>query len=172
MKRGITFLLLVLLIAIESSGQIPKSALSLWLMADKGVQLNNNKVILWKDYSGNNHHASSMLSNAPVLVPSQLNGLPIIRFNGLNNSIETISFQSFPNKRGTISIVAKVNGEGKTSGAGYGTLVSTYFNKGITWQFGTTKELAIYYDGVGTAGFPVATIPKKKMVNNNHFKKF
>ena len=117
---------------------------------------------MWKDQSGNNHHAAAVASNAPVLVTDQLNKLPVIRFNGLDNSIETIPFQTFPEKRGTISLVVKLNGPGKTSGAGYGTLVSTYFNKGITWQFGATKQLAVYYDGVGTEGFPVATIPERK----------
>ena len=162
MKIFISLLHLTVIFVIEASGQIPSGALSLWLKADQGPQLNNNKVIVWKDQSGNKHDAVSLSSNAPLLVPSQLNGLPCIRFNGLDNSIETVPFQTFPNKRGTISMVIKVNGEGKTSGAGYGTLISTYFNKGITWQFGVIKELAVYYDGVGTDGFPVASIPERK----------
>lgn len=162
MKTVIPLLLLTVLFAIQSTGQIPASALSLWLKADKGIEGNNYKVISWSDQSGNNHHASSISSNAPLLIPSQLNGLPCIRFNGLDNSIETVPFQTFPNKRGTISMVVKINGDGKTSGGGYGTLVSTYFNKGITWQFGVMKELAIYYDGVGGEGFPVATVPESK----------
>lgn len=162
MKSVISLLHLTVIFVIEVTGQIPSTALSLWLKADMGVQLNNNKVITWNDQSGNKHHASSVPSNTPLLITSQLNGLPCIRFNGLDNSIETVPFQTFPNKRGTISMVVKVNGEGKTSGAGYGTLISTYFNMGITWQFGVVKELAVYYDGVGTDGFPVAAIPEKK----------
>jgi signal transduction histidine kinase len=162
MKIIIPLLLSAVLFAVDSAGQIPKMGLSLWLKADKGVELNNDKVISWKDQSGNNHHASSLSANAPLLIPDQINDLPIIQFNGLDNSIETIPFQTFPEKRGSISIVVKVNGEGKTSGAGYGTLVSTYFNEGVTWQFGVMNELAVYYDGVGTEGFPVATIPQRK----------
>ncbi len=162
MQRVAYLILLIGLFFIKSFGQIPSTALSLWLKTDKGVELNNNKVVLWKDQSGNNHHASSLLVNSPLLVPDQVNGLPAIRFNGLDNSIETSAFQTFPNKRGTISMVVKINGDGKTSGGGYGTLVSTYFNKGVTWQFGVMKELAIYYDGVGTEGFPVVKVPEKK----------
>ena len=162
MQRVAYLLLLTGLFFIKSFGQIPSSGLSLWLKTDEGVELNNNKVILWKDQSGNNRHASSLLVNSPLLVSDQLNGLPTIRFNGVDNSIETSAFQTFANKRGTISIVVKINGDGKTSGGGYGTLVSTYFNKGVTWQFGVIKELAIYYDGVGTEGFPVVEVPEKK----------
>ncbi len=163
MIHRVTYLLLLtVLFVTETIGQLPSDALSLWLKADKDVQSKNDKIVEWKDQSGNNHHASSSLINSPLLMPNQVNGLPAIRFNGLDNSIETSPFQTFPNKRGTISIVVKINGDSKTSGGGYGTLVSTYFNKGVTWQFGVMKELAIYYDGVGTEGFPVAEVPEKK----------
>jgi signal transduction histidine kinase len=162
MKRRACLFILTALILKGAAGQVSTEGLSLWLMADKGVQLNNDKLTLWKDQSGNNHHASALLVNSPLLAPNQLNGLPSIRFNGMDNSIETVPFQTFPQKRGTISIVLKINGDGKTSGGGYNTLVSTYFNQGVTWQFGVMKELAIYYDGVGTDGFPVAEVPERK----------
>ena len=113
MKIFISLLHLTVILVIEATGQIPSDALSLWLKADNGVQLNNNKVIAWNDQSGNKHDATSLSSNAPLLTPSQLNGLPCIRFNGLDNSIETVPFQTFPGKRGTISMVIKLMGKGK-----------------------------------------------------------
>ena len=113
MKIFISLLHLTVIFVIEATGQIPSDALSLWLKADNGVQLNNNKVIAWNDQSGNKHDATSLSSNAPLLTPSQLNGLPCIRFNGLDNSIETVPFQTFPSKRGTISMVIKLMGKGK-----------------------------------------------------------
>lgn len=70
--------------------------------------------------------------------------------------METVPFQTFPDKRGTVIVALKVAGPGATSGKGYGTFVSTYFNKGVTWQFGAQGPVSIYYDGVGSSGFPVA----------------
>lgn len=142
--------------AAKLSAQIPVEGLSLWLKADKEVIASGTAVREWKDQSGNNFHAVSTSVNPPQLVLNELNGLPVIRFNGLDNAMETVPFQTFPNKRGTIIVALKVAGLSATAGKGYGTFVSTYFNKGITWQFGAQGSLGIYYDGVGSSGFPVA----------------
>ena len=143
-------------LAISLLAQIPTDSLSLWLKADKGVVVSGTNVKEWKDQSGNNFHAATTSVTPPQLVSNELNGLPVIRFNGLDNAMETVSFQTFPNKRGTVIVVVKVRGLGSTSGVGYGTFVSTYYNKGITWQMGSKGPLSIYYDGEGSSGFPVA----------------
>ncbi len=136
--------------------QIPTKDLSLWLRADKTVLASDGKVSGWQDQSGNNYNATTTSVNPPLLVLNELNGHPVIRFNGLDNSMQTVPFQTFPAKRGTVIVVLKVKGPGSTSGVGYGTFVSTYFNKGITWQLGAKGPVSIYYDGVGSSGFPVA----------------
>ena len=136
--------------------QIPKENLALWLKADKGVILSGTNVKVWQDQSGHNFHATTTSVTAPQFIANELNGLPVMRFNGVDNAMETVPFQTFPNKRGTVIVALKVSGLGYTSGKGYGTFVSTYFNKGITWQFGAQGPVSIYYDGVGSSGFPIA----------------
>jgi len=63
----------------------------LWLKADIGVTLNGSTVSVWTDQSGNNNNAiQSNPSNQPLLVTGALNGLPVLRFDGLND------FMDFP----------------------------------------------------------------------------
>ncbi|MDP4266265.1 MAG: PKD domain-containing protein [Bacteroidota bacterium] len=77
--------------------------LYLWLRSDLGVKTLNNKVIEWKDQSGNNYHAQSDTLYSPDIKYNVLNYLPSIRFNGINefligsviNGIDTNSFSLF-----------------------------------------------------------------------------
>jgi len=57
------------------------TGLRLWLRADAGVPSYYGD--LWLDQSGNNNHASQTLGTAiPRLVPNEVNGLPVMRFDG------------------------------------------------------------------------------------------
>lgn len=138
--------------------QIPQESLDLWFKSDTGVLQTNNHVTGWKDLSG--HHRDAVVSSTvtPEWVPDQLNGFPVLRFGGKDIVMQTIPFRSFSEKRGSIFMVVRINGPSHTSGGGVNTLVSTYFGKGITWQFCATPDLYVYYDGVGSEGFPLAAI--------------
>ena len=153
------FYITIVLQPICLIAQIPKQDLLIWLKSDSVKVDKNNKVIKWIDQSGNQNNAkSSSALNPPTFVPDELNNFPVIRFNGINESLETDKLQTFPNKRGTIIVVSKFFGPGKSSSGGTNTFVSTYFGKKITWQLCTVNELCVYYDGVGADGTPVAAL--------------
>ncbi len=62
--------------------------LQLWLKADAGVVLNGSKVSAWLDQSGNGNNAfESDTSRQPVLANNELNGKPVIRFDGVNDRL-------------------------------------------------------------------------------------
>ena len=60
----------------------------LWLSADRNITLNGNNVSVWGDRSGNGYDASqSTPANQPLYVPNALNGKPVLRFDGTNDSL-------------------------------------------------------------------------------------
>lgn len=130
-----------------SRAQIPVDALSLWLRADSGLTLKGTDVQSWTDLSNHKHDAKTVTPNFPQLIPNQLNGYPAVRFNGKNTGMKTMAFETFPGKRGALFMVVKINGQSKTSGAGYSNFISTYYGNGFTWQFGATESGFSYYDG-------------------------
>jgi len=154
-------LLLLLLITVRyGTAQVPANGLSLWLQADKGTTLRQDSLLTWADQGSEKHDAFSRTSNLPLLVPNALNGLPAVRFNGMNNGMETPPFMTFPNKRGTIFMVVKINGRSSTSGVGVGNLVSTFHGNGTIWQFCASPARFSYFDGTGAEGFQVsASLP-------------
>jgi signal transduction histidine kinase len=161
MKRTIVLFLAGTLMK-DLTGQIPLNGLGIWLKTGTAVKTQGTDVILWDDESGNHHNAFSILNDSydpPQLVSNALNNFPVVHFNGSNNGMETPAFATFPKKRGTIIIVAKINGRSATSGVGLGNLVCTYHGKGVVWQFGASPDKYAYYDGVGGEGFPVQSAP-------------
>ncbi len=142
------------------SGQVPPTGLSLWLRADRGIGAQGSNVLSWEDQSSNKCNAVTRTSVYPLLIGRGANGLPSIRFDGSNNGMETTPFSSFPNKRGTIFIVVKINGRSNTSGVGVGNLVSTFHGKGVIWQFCASPTKYSFFDGNGAEGFPIsASVP-------------
>jgi hypothetical protein len=89
---------------------IPSDGLQLWLKADAGVIINNSTVSRWIDQSGNgNDLVEYNTSRQPIIVNNELNGLPVIRFDGDNDrlgftgskSMNKVSlFMVFKNKSG------------------------------------------------------------------------
>ncbi|MBL8000497.1 MAG: LamG domain-containing protein, partial [Flavobacteriales bacterium] len=141
-------------------GQIPAGDLDLWLRSDAGVQTSGSSVTQWDDQSGNARHATPSYGVPPLLVPNQVNGLPVLRFNGTNNGLATPAFTAFPNKRGCMFVVVKINGPSFTSGGGFSHICGTWYSpSGTTMEFGATTANYGYFDGVGTVGFNVAPLP-------------
>ncbi|MHB9022786.1 MAG: Ig-like domain-containing protein [Armatimonadota bacterium] len=62
--------------------------MTLWLKADAGVTYDgSNKVSAWADQSGQGHNLAQGTANLqPVYTTGILNGLPVVRFDGVNNS--------------------------------------------------------------------------------------
>jgi PKD repeat protein len=64
--------------------------LLLWLKADSGIEMNGNGVEQWLDQSGNNYHANQLLTiRQPILADSILNHLPVVRFDGVNDYLQS-----------------------------------------------------------------------------------
>lgn len=62
------------------------SGLKLWLRSDLGITLNGSTVSAWADQSGNSNHVSqATAANQPTYVTNQLNGQPILDFDGTND---------------------------------------------------------------------------------------
>jgi len=60
--------------------------LKLWLKSDAGVTLNGSNVSKWSDLSGNgNDCIQGTTVSQPLLVANQLNGYPVLRFDGIND---------------------------------------------------------------------------------------
>jgi signal transduction histidine kinase len=156
-KLPVAFLVCILF-STAVQGQIPLDRLDLWLKSDTGVVMSGSRIVGWKDQSGHHRDAAVSSEVSPELVPNQLHGFPVLRFTGKDITMQTIPFRSFSDKRGSIFMVFRLNGPSYTSGGGVSTLVSTYFGDGITWQLSATPDLYVYYDGVGSEGFPLAAL--------------
>lgn len=66
----------------------PTGDLTLWLRSDLGVTTSDAGVALWKDQSpGANDFAQADGKSQPTRVASGLNGLPLIQFDGLDDSL-------------------------------------------------------------------------------------
>jgi len=78
-------------LTIAATEPIPLPAVSnlrLWLRADKGLTENGGVVSTWADQSGNfNSAAQPIESQRPTLVTDGLNGRPVLRFDGADDSL-------------------------------------------------------------------------------------
>ncbi|NOK58821.1 MAG: hypothetical protein GFH27_549301n151 [Chloroflexi bacterium AL-W] len=83
--------------ALLNADPVPTQDLGLWLKADAGVTLDGAAVISWADQSGNGRDASqSTGAHQPTLVPNALNGLPALRFDGVEDFLTfTYSINDF-----------------------------------------------------------------------------
>ena len=140
-------------LASTAFAQLPPGGLQLWLKADVGVVVKQDSVLEWKDQSGNHYDAVLSTPFSPKHVFDSRRGIKAIRFDGHETGLMTRPFRSFPNKRGTVVVVARVNGPSSTSGIGAGSLVSTYHGEGNTWQMAANADKYMFYDGVGKQGY-------------------
>lgn len=127
---------------------IPLANLKLWLKADAGVTLNGSNVSLWSDQSGSGNNASQGVAiNQPTYVTNQLNGNPILRFDGNDYlscgdvlDLGTHGYSMFVVYNKTSGVNANIVGKTKFDGIpgeySLGSLgvtdYSSYLNVGIT----------------------------------------
>lgn len=130
---------------------IPGGAV-LWLDAARGVEINQSLVTGWKDFSGQAHHAVTRTWKGPTPGLDSQRRIPFVHFDGFDNGMETPAMVSFPKKRGTLSVVARVRGRSKTSGVGMGNFLATYHGKGHVWQWGVMDSKVMFYDGISNSG--------------------
>jgi len=76
--------------SVGAQGSLPNvtsGTLKLWLKADAGVVLQNNRVSQWQDQSGGNHHCSQADTNMqPSLLTGAANGQPVLHFDGIQTT--------------------------------------------------------------------------------------
>jgi hypothetical protein len=80
---GTSGALLTLTYAIDPTANFSREHLSLWLRAENGVSVTGSNVTSWLDYSGNNNNAvQATTTYQPTLQSNQINGKPVVRFDG------------------------------------------------------------------------------------------
>ncbi|MBP8042486.1 MAG: PKD domain-containing protein, partial [Bacteroidales bacterium] len=134
------------------------SGLSLWLKADAGPLLNGSNVFQWNDYSGNSNNAvQSIVVSQPMLVSDALNGLPVVRFDGVN---DFIGGDTIPNIDTTsISVFVVANGAPGASANLYGMFnINAYTNGFCLDRQGWDGKLSIYNNG-NIVYTPSGTLP-------------
>ncbi|MEY3499331.1 MAG: hypothetical protein RL308_1000, partial [Bacteroidota bacterium] len=124
--------------------------LKLWLRSDSLV-LNGNKVVQWTDLSGNNNHISQAdVSKQPSFIANQINGYPIVSFDGINDNLKNIFSQTY-NTEVTIFIVMRNNSSSPVfiydGGTNYLSMI--YVNNNLYIQSGNPN---IFYSKI--APFP------------------
>ena len=132
----------------EGSSPWPEAPFSFglrgWYRADLGAAANaSGKVSQWTDLSGNgNHGAQTEPLYWPASVAAQMNGRPVLRFNGANNYFNLPDMMAGATS-GEIFVVARLkdfsnNYSGLVHfGTGYGTIYSV---GGVWNDFGTNDE--------------------------------
>ena len=69
--------------------------LTLWLKADAGVTITGSGVSTWSDQSVVGHHANQTTDGyRPLVVSNALAGKPVIRFDGVNDSMSVAANSS------------------------------------------------------------------------------
>lgn len=66
------------------------SNVQVWLRADQGIILNGSNVNVWEDQSGNgNDFSNATPSQQPLFVANAINGIPAVRGDGTNHSLNS-----------------------------------------------------------------------------------
>jgi len=99
--------------------------LKLWLKADDVVKDGSNYVSQWNDNSGNGFHPIQATGTyQPLWVDNELNGHPVIRFDGADDFLDVSFGQTFEQPN-AIFIVWKANNETSTA---FSTDATNYVN--------------------------------------------
>jgi glucose/arabinose dehydrogenase len=140
-------------VSVQTNG-ISTNGLALWLRADRGVVQSGGLVTQWSDQSSNNRQATQSTGvSQPTLVNGVVNGLPVVRFDGVN---DFLMFNLPVNGLSGMSIflvaantVSQTVGDSRAERAalfwnetsGWGTLYLTPFQTQVAFRFGTTQPL-------------------------------
>ena len=123
---------------LNSGADFPVVNLRTWLKSDSGVITSESGVSQWFDLSGHGNHASQDDSNIrPQWVDNEINGQPVIRFNGGGTVLRLPDLMAGGNQ-GEVFIVARLKN-----------FDNTY--NGLC-QFGVANGTAYSNDNVDTRG--------------------
>lgn len=134
------------------------SSLALWFTAKdtSSVILNGSNVQQWLDKSGNNRHISApAAANRPLWVPSGTGGLPLLRFDG----VDDILFNSTTGTNGLekvtiLAIFRFVTVSGEDMPIIFGNTFSTGDKRGI-YRGGATIGFSSYFRDILSSSYSV-----------------
>ncbi len=76
------------IVAASASSLMPTNGLRLWVKSDELAYNHNDPVSLWPDRSGRSHDlAQASAALRPLYVTNAVNGLPAVRFDGVNDAL-------------------------------------------------------------------------------------
>lgn len=113
---------------------MPFLGIRLWLTADSGIT-GVGDVSTWLDQSGNNMHAANITGAHPKLIANQINGLPVVRFDGSSSALSLPNFMNGATE-GEVFVVLKSATEDANSTRRY------------LWKFGSSGA-GLQYPGDG-----------------------
>lgn len=99
------------------------SGLKLWLKADSLNLTNGSPVTRWADSSALSNDATQSQSIAPTYISNQINGNPVVRFNGTTNFLALTNFISYAPTFSVFTVYKK-----RTAGVSFFTLSATASN--------------------------------------------
>jgi hypothetical protein len=128
------------------------SGLTFWVKADAITGLSDgNSLATWTDQSGNGYNATASGTAEPTYKVNILNGLPVVRFNGSSNRMQTAAFNL--NQPFSLFVIGM-----QLAGRNVDTFISDLSGTGfnLTPQYaGTYNSIWLYVPGGGLYFQPV-----------------
>jgi hypothetical protein len=140
----------------------------LWLRADAGVTKSNDSVSLWADQSGNSNDCAATLTTRPLWVANQLNGQPVLSFDGSNDNLVGTTITDI--ETSSISIFVVVKGYAQT-GIAAGIFEIGDYSNGYSFHRNMNQQALVVYansdwfGGIGSlpnSGFDFCTVTNIK----------
>jgi hypothetical protein len=141
---------MVATLTVNPASTPPTNGLALWLRSDAGVVTSGSAVTQWSDQTTNNRHATqATASSRPTLVNGVINGLPVVRFDGVD---DFLTFTLTVNGLGGMSMfLVAANTQNQNPGpseaercglfwnenGGWGTLYLSPYQGSVSMRFGT-----------------------------------
>lgn len=107
----------------------------LWLAADAITGLaDGDPVSAWEDLSAEGNDAGQATSgNRPTYQTAEVNGLPVVRFDGSNDYMDCLTLTGSP---AAVTMIAVV----KPTGSGYRTIVGAHTDGGLQWRIDSSTN--------------------------------
>ncbi|MFC2086962.1 Calx-beta domain-containing protein [Bacteroidota bacterium] len=118
----------------------------MWLRTDDLGLSNNDSVTTWIDTSGNSNNVIAAANEKPLFKSGVINGLPVVRFNGINSFMTGGSILSGNTGR-TIFILSRMNLTGGTYNGLIMSLDHPNGGAGSGTAFSITPEVALRVSG-------------------------
>jgi hypothetical protein len=126
------------------------TGLKLWLKADSLALSDGAAVTSWTDSSGLGNHA--VTGDAPTFKTNIVNGLPIVRFNGSSNYLDSPASASLSAL--TVFVVAK-----RSASAGTYTMVGAHTSGGgLQFRMESSDSLGLLNEGIASIGTSSGTV--------------